>query len=436
MNNQWTTATLEDIASISLSGVDKHIVPGEASVRLCNYLDVYRNRRLTNSYKFSSGTVTPSELESFRLRKGDVLITKDSETPDDIGVPAVIVDDITDTVCGYHLALIRPTKSVNPIFLSYQFQSEAAKRHFLRTATGVTRFGLSVRAIASFPVPIPPPEEQAAIARILDVVDIAIDQTRETVERGRETKAAIIQQFFFRALGETAYADRPTKKLPAGWALVPTETLLNSEPKNGVSPKASSQPPGLPTFSIAAIRHGNVNLGNKEHLKYAQLPEKVAKAYQVNRGDVLIVRGNANPDLVGKAGMIDHFPDGCIYPDITKRVVFRQKGDHTVTPPFAVLVWNHSIVHNQVLRRAKTSNGTLKINNRDVKQIVVPVPTPQEQAVLVNVTEALDRKIDALSDVANAYEQLKRSLLHDLLTGKVRVNHLNIDSMVKISMVR
>src|SRR5712691_3977023 len=122
MNNQWTTATLEDIASISLSGVDKHIVPGEASVRLCNYLDVYRNRRLTSSHEFAPGTVTPSEFESFRLRKGDVLITKDSETPDDIGVPSVVVDDIADTICGYHLALIRPTKSVNPIFLSYQFQ--------------------------------------------------------------------------------------------------------------------------------------------------------------------------------------------------------------------------------------------------------------------------------------------------------------------------
>ena len=63
-----------------------------------------------------------------------------------------------------------------------------------------------------------------------------------------------------------------------------------------------------------------------------------------------IAKGNANPDLVCKAGMIDHYPYGCIYPDITKRVVFRKEGECTVTPPFAVLVWNHSIVHNQILR--------------------------------------------------------------------------------------
>lgn len=297
----------------------------------------------------------------------------------------------------------------------------------LNAATGVP--GLSRRDAYALRGSFPPPEEQVVIARILDTVDTAIERMREAVESARQMKAAVVQEFFFRALGETAYADGPTRELPAGWALVPTETLFESEPKNGVSPKASSQPPGLPTFSIAAIRHGKVDLGNKEHLKYAQLPEKVAKACRVNRGDVLIVRGNANPDLVGKAGMIDHYPDGCIYPDITKRVVFRKEGERTITPPFAVLAWNHSIVHNQVLRRAKTSNGTLKINNRDVKQIIMPVPPPQEQTAIVNLAEALDRKIDGLSDVADAYEQLKRSLMHDLLTGKVRVNHLNLDGI-------
>jgi len=300
---------------------------------------------------------------------------------------------------------------------------------FHRLAGGTTFGAITRREIARVRFAFPPSEEQAAIACILDAVDTAIERTHEVVEGARQMKAAVVQEFFFRALGETAYADRPTRELPAGWVLVPTETLFESEPKNGISPKASSQPPGLPTFSIAAIRHGKVDLGNKEHLKYAQLPEKAAKAYQVNQGDVLIVRGNANPDLVGKAGMIDHYPDGCIYPDITKRVVFRKEGERTVTPPFVVLAWNHSIVHNQVLRRAKTSNGTLKINNRDVKQIVMPVPPPQEQSTLVNLAEVLDRKIEGLSNVANAYEQLKRSLMHDLLTGKVRVHHLNLDGI-------
>lgn len=322
-------------------------------------------------------------------------------------------------------------KNVNGEFLFYLL--DLLTPIIKRLGAGTTFDEVSRREIRKVWCALPRyPEEQEAIAQVLDTVDTAIERTRKAIDRTRMLKDTILQQFFFQALGETAYADRPTKKLPPGWKLVPTEKLLEIEPKNGVSPKASSQPPGVPTFSIAAIRHGKVNLANKEHLKYAQISDKIANAYRVNQGDVLIVRGNANPALVGKAGMIERYPDGCIFPDITKRVVFRKAGDYCVTPDYAVLAWNHSIVHNQVLRRAKTSNGTLKINNRDVKQIVLPVPTSQEQVDLVKLVASLDRKIDSLCNVVDAYEQLKRSLMHDLLTGKVRVNNLNLDRILTL----
>jgi type I restriction enzyme S subunit len=196
---------------------------------------------------------------------------------------------------------------------------------------------------------------------------------------------------------------------------------LAEEPKNGVSPEASSQPPGTPTFSIAAIRDGRADLVNKDNLKYTRVSETVARRFCIQRGDVLIVRGNADSDLVGKAGMVGVFPENCIYPDIAKRVVFRTDTEPKVTPEFAVVAWNHAVVHNQVLRRAKTSNGTLKINNRDVKQIVMPVPPEMEQAQLVKIIGGIDTQIDALTAVCVAQERLKRALMHDLLTGRVRV---------------
>jgi type I restriction enzyme, S subunit len=91
-------------------------------------------------------------------------------------------------------------------------------------------------------------------------------------------------------------------------------------------------------------------------------------------------------------------------------------------PDYAVLAWNHPIVHNQVLRRAKTSNGTLKINNRDVKQIVLPLPPETAQQEIVSLVAAADAKLVALTQKMVALQQLKKSLMHDLLTGAVRVN--------------
>jgi type I restriction enzyme, S subunit len=290
----------------------------------------------------------------------------------------------------------------------------------LNAATGVP--GLSRRDAYALRGAFPSVEEQGAVAQILHSVDAALERTQHAVDKAKEVKRAVVQSFFYNALGETAYADRPAKSLPFGWSLSAMRSLLASEPKNGVSPKTFAQPPGVPTFSIAAIRDGRVDLSNRENLKYADLPAKVADKFRLNTGDVLIVRGNANAELVGKAAIVAEIPEGCVYPDITKRVVFQREGKNTVTPEFGVLTWNHPIVHNQVLRRAKTSNGTLKINNRDVSQIVMPVPTPDEQRSVVEVASAAEATIDALSSKLQAYEELKRSLMHSLLSGRMRVN--------------
>jgi type I restriction enzyme, S subunit len=112
-------------------------------------------------------------------------------------------------------------------------------------------------------------------------------------------------------------------------------------------------------------------------------------------------------------------PEDCIYPDITKRVHFRRDQSASVDPAFAVLAWNHSVVHNQVLRRAKTSNGTLKINNRDVSQITMPVPPRSEQQTLVEQAESAQREVDALTREVTSLETLKETLRHGLLTGAV-----------------
>lgn len=81
-------------------------------------------------------------------------------------------------------------------------------------------------------------------------------------------------------------------------------------------------------------------------------------------------------------------------------------------------------MHNQVLRRAKTSNGTLKINSRDVKQITLPVPPEDDQARIAAIAGAIEEKHDALRAVFASLERLKKSVTHDLLTGKVRATDL------------
>ena len=81
---------LSTVALPRFSSVDKLTVAGEEPVRLCNYTDVYQNDYITADREFMHATATPDEIAQFRLHVGDVIITKDSESPDDIGIPCVI----------------------------------------------------------------------------------------------------------------------------------------------------------------------------------------------------------------------------------------------------------------------------------------------------------------------------------------------------------
>ena len=97
---------------LHVSNVDKVVSEYETPIRLCSYTDVYHNEYITPDLIFMHATASKDEISKFGLSVNDVVITKDSEDWDDIGVPALVRETADDLVCGYHLALLRPRKQV------------------------------------------------------------------------------------------------------------------------------------------------------------------------------------------------------------------------------------------------------------------------------------------------------------------------------------
>ncbi|MBL0419739.1 restriction endonuclease subunit S [Ramlibacter sp. AW1] len=162
----WDVALLKHVADVRFSGVDKHSHDHEIPVRLCNYTDVYKNDEIADSMELMRATATAGEIARLTLNAGDVIITKDSETPDDIAVPAWVPNSLPGVVCAYHLGLLRPEPGrIEGEFLFRAIGSARIAEQFHVLATGVTRFALSKHDVKNAVIPLPPIEEQKAICK-------------------------------------------------------------------------------------------------------------------------------------------------------------------------------------------------------------------------------------------------------------------------------
>jgi type I restriction enzyme S subunit len=171
-----TRVRLKDVALVRPSNVDKVARDDQPAVRLCNYTDVYYGDRLRNEADYMPSTATDEQIRRFCLKPGDTVITKDSETPDDIGVSAYVESSDYDLLCGYHLAILRPGPDVHPRYLTWAVRGDDARGQLATAATGVTRYGLRMEALAKLELWVPDRTQQATIALMLDVQVAHIDE--------------------------------------------------------------------------------------------------------------------------------------------------------------------------------------------------------------------------------------------------------------------
>lgn len=182
MSNVFSSKPISSVTKVITSPVDKKTLPNEIPVFLCNYTDVYYNSVITGNMSFMEATAKQSEIERFSLKQNDVVITKDSESADDIGIPTYIESVKENLICGYHLTILRPKKILDGKFLSLSLSHPRISYDFYRYANGITRFGLTSETYKKVRIPIPPLPEQKAIADLLSTWDEAIEKTERLIQ--------------------------------------------------------------------------------------------------------------------------------------------------------------------------------------------------------------------------------------------------------------
>jgi type I restriction enzyme S subunit len=216
--SDWEVTRLDAAADVLFSNVDKHTIEDETPVRLCNYVDVYKNERITGALDFMEASADGREIQKFQIQCGDVLTTKDSEEADDIAISALVAEELPGVLCGYHLAMIRPRlKSVSGAYLAWLHFSKSFRAQYEGKAVGVTRFGLSQYAFRAARIPLPSFPEQQRIVAYLDASCAAIDAAVAVKSRQLETLDELRKSTVKRAVTMGLKPSVKTKRTDVEW---------------------------------------------------------------------------------------------------------------------------------------------------------------------------------------------------------------------------
>ncbi|WIF94090.1 restriction endonuclease subunit S [Caminicella sporogenes] len=158
------------------------------------YKNIFDNSKIDINY-LDHVVIKENENQN-KVKYGDIFFTTSSETPEEVGMSSVILDEVDElylnSFCfGFRL---NDFNTLIPEFARYLFRGNEIRKKISRLAQGSTRFNLSKTQLLKIYIPIPPLKEQQKIASILSEVDNKIQQYELKKEKLQNLKKGLMQK--------------------------------------------------------------------------------------------------------------------------------------------------------------------------------------------------------------------------------------------------
>ena len=323
--------------------------------------------------------------------------------------------------------VLSPRPGADPRFLYHLVCSHAVRGRaatWMEGSTGRQRVPEEV-FIKRLIVPIPTPSEQAEIARILDAVDTTIKRTREAADKAQELLTSVVTELLSCGVGSDAKLRNPGEQLDL-FAI----SKLGRLPREWRISKVGDEFDVQSGFTLNVERrprfqkHRYLRVANvqRDFLDFSEVHELEAKDDEfalrvLAPEDLVVVEGHADSMEIGRCALVTDEAAGMTF----QNHLFRLRTKRKLTAGFACMWLNSNYARRFWKARCATSSGLHTINQRALKQLALPVPSECEQRKVVLIADQCRQFRDSLSWKCAKLEALKKSLMHDLLTGRVRV---------------
>jgi type I restriction enzyme S subunit len=287
--------------------------------------------------------------------------------------------------------------------------------------TGLANF--SWGAVKRLPVRFPScAEEQRRIAAALKLADETIKMERAELDATRSLKRSLVTHIFERGL-TLGVATKPCKIHRCYTAMVPSHwddgTLGRSLSlvEYGTNAPSNDYRGGYPVIAIPQVVAPHLTLSD---VPFAEVPAAEAEALRLEADDVLLIRTNGNPEYIGKSTIVSK--EVAAAHTIYASYLIRVRSDkEKLLGAYLNYFLASPLGRRQAGAAANTSAGNNNIGARAIKHFRLPRPPLDEQQRIVDLLNVVERQIDAQAAKVGAALELKRSLLQNLLTGKIRI---------------
>lgn len=415
----WRTdavgSAIEIKRGVSWSKEQEHAAPYDGAVPVIGISNVQERLELDKLLWLSG--LKPKTIEQKRVERGWSVMVGSNGNRQRIGNAVFVEQDAEFLFASFLLAAKPQAESgIMPEFFFRWLRSEQVQSYLSASSEGSTGLSnLSHSFFRKMAIAFPQENEQAAIAHVLDAVDAAIDRARDATTQAVEVKRALAQELFSKGMRGEPQKKTPVGFIPKSWEVKPVKAVVTNF-EYGLS---------LPMHLKGAtpiLRMGNIQQGDvvMEELKYVTLSKGLLERYSLKRGDVLFNRTNSQ-EWVGKVGI--YRTDT---PAVFASYLIRLHADaEQVDNYYLGQLLNSYNAQCRIKRFATPGVQQVNINAKNLGKVLIPVPLGStgldEQRKIAAVLEAADARSRSYAPVITALEQLQKSLMHDLLTGTVRL---------------
>lgn len=400
--DDWEVKKLGQIGVFQTSSIDKTIKFNEDLVFLLNYMNVYKHETINNksAQNFPVVSAKQSQIQSCNLKKGDILFTPSSETPNDIGHSSAVFEDLQNTVFSYHLIRFRPRITLDILYSHYFCNNQSVLCQFTKYATGSTRFTISIKTFSNIIIPIPPLPEQQKIASILSIWDEAISKQKSLVEQTKKRNQGLAQQLLT--------GKKRLKGFDGEWKFSILSKVVNRV-KNSFIPEQNE------FYQQIGIRSHTKGLFYKEPVSGKELGKKSVFWIEPNCFVVNIVFAWEHAiakTTANEIGMIasHRFP------------MFKPKKD--LLDLDYLLNYFKSPKGKDLLGLASPGGAgrNKTLGQAEFLKLPILLPYTDEQKAISKVIEQANIELQKLEQQLILLQNQKKGLMQKLLTGEVRVN--------------